>query len=267
MALFEQPRPKSKTRSFPFVAAGLVLLAAALMAACAYQGMQRKASPSPSPALPEAQEQVDGDGFVEVDWDWWRSANPDVVAWVQVPGTSISQPVCQAPADDPDFYNSHDAMRGWSPLGCPFLHADNAADGVVGSRNAVIQGHNISSPESPVFAEMAGFADEGFAAEHALVLLQTPDEKLTLTPFCVEVLPYAGSADVLATDFESDAQFERYVAERMDASALVLSDPPTRQMWTLSTCSYRLTPSDERTVVHCKAVKTAKTAYAEGGAS
>ena len=267
MTLFEQPQPKGKTRSLPFVAAGLVLVAAALIAACAYQGMQRKASPSPSPDAPEAQAQVDGDGFVEVDWDWWRSANPDMVAWVQVPGTSISQPVCQAPADDPDFYNSHDAMRGWSPLGCPFLHADNAAGGVSGSRNAVIQGHNISSSVSPVFAEVAGFADEGFAEAHPLVLLQTPYEKLTLTPFCVEVLPYAGSADVLATDFESDAQFERYVAERMDASMLVLCDPPARQMWTLSTCSYRLTPSDERTVVHCKAVEKVDTACGEGGAS
>ena len=267
MALFDEPRPKGKAGARLLAAAGVAVLALALAAACALRTMQEKASPSPAPEKAEAGEQADADGFADVDWDWWRSVNPDVVAWVQVPGTSISQPVCQAPADDPDYYNSHDVYREWNPLGCPFLHADNAAGGVAGSQNAVIQGHNISSSESPVFAELASYAEEPFAEEHPFILLQTPDVKLTLTPFCVELVPNAGSADVLATGFDSDAQFERYVQERMQASALVLADPPSRQMWTLSTCSYYLTPSNERTVVHCKAVGTEKAASGEGGES
>lgn len=262
MALFEEPKPKKPLMPLVLVTLGLGLLAAGLAAMLALSALEKGASPSPAPD--GGGEQLTEDGFAAVDWDYWESVNPDVVGWVQVPGTSISLPVCQAPADDPAYYNSHDAYRNWNPLGCPFLDADCAEGGLMGSRNAVIQGHNISNADTPVFAELANFADQGYAEDHRTVLVQTRTEKATLEAFAVEVVPNASQADVLSTRFEGDAQFQRYVSERAAASAVVLGEAPKERMWSLSTCSYLITPSDERTVVHCKEAKTS-TIVKEGG--
>ncbi len=238
------------------VAAGLALIAASAALIAVLAGMVEHAAPSPSPRDPSvpASEQVDDDGFAEVDWDYWEEVNPDVVGWVNVPGTSISQPICQAPAYDPDYYNTHDVYGSYNLLGCPFLHADNArTGGILGSRNAVVQGHNISNSPTSVFAEFADFADEGYAEEHKAVLLQTRDEKVALEAFCVEIIPYAGSDATLSTSFEGQEQFDEYVSERVASSSVTLSGAPRSAMWTFSTCSYFLTPANERTVVHCKA--------------
>ena len=77
-------------------------------------------------------------------------------------------------------------------MGCPFLDAD-CTGGLEGSANAVVQGHNVSGAGSGMFADFSEFADEGFANEHAKVLLQTPTAKMELAAFAVEVVPNAGS--------------------------------------------------------------------------
>ena len=59
------------------------------------------------------------DGAPTVDWEFWLSVNPDIVAWVSVPGTDIDYPVVQASADDPTFYLDHDVYRGWKPTDAP----------------------------------------------------------------------------------------------------------------------------------------------------
>lgn len=211
----------------------------------------------PSPAAAEAQSdapQYDAEGFAVVDWDYWRQVNPAVVGWVNVPGTGVSQPICKADSGDPNWWNSHDVYGEHNFMGCPFLDAD-CTGGLEGSANAVVQGHNVSGAGSGMFADFSEFADEGFAKDHEKVLLQTPTAKMELAAFAVEVVPNAGSDDSLRTSFDSDADFQRYVAERVAASAVRIGGAPSSQMWTFSTCSYLLTPENERTVVHCKLVR------------
>lgn len=219
--------------------------------------------PSPAAEAEGGAPQYDSQGFAVVDWDYWRQANPAVIGWVNVPGTGVSQPICKADAGDPDYWNSHDVYGQYNFMGCPFLDAD-CADGLESSMNAVVQGHNVAGAGSGMFADFSEFADEGFAKEHARVLLQAPTAKMELSAFAVEVVPNAGSDDSLRTSFDSDADFQRYVAERVEASTVKLGEAPSSQMWTFSTCSYFLTPQNERTVVHCKLVELHGGADGEG---
>lgn len=252
-------KPKAKKKGYLILYALAFLLAASAFAVWAWVGSMdsRASGVQPSPAAEDAAEsaaQYDAEGFAMVDWDSWRQINPDVVGWVNVPGTGISQPICKAGADAPDYWNSHDVYGEYNLMGCPFLDAD-CTGGLEGSANAVVQGHNVSGAGSGMFADFSEFADEGFANEHAKVLLQTPTAKMELAAFAVEVVPNAGSDDSLRTSFDSDADFQRYVAERVAASAVRIGGAPSSQMWTFSTCSYLLTPENERTVVHCKLVR------------
>ncbi|MEI3232096.1 MAG: hypothetical protein V8S24_13235, partial [Gordonibacter pamelaeae] len=34
-----------------------------------------------------------------IDWAYWTSVNPDVIGWIEVPGTSIDGPIAQAPIE------------------------------------------------------------------------------------------------------------------------------------------------------------------------
>ena len=87
-------------------------------------------------------------------------------------------------------------------------------------------------------------------------MLQPDRQRLEhIRDYCIEIkktiIRYGESFEA----FDSDADFQRYVAERVAASAVRIGGAPSSQMWTFSTCSYLLTPENERTVVHCKLVR------------
>lgn len=249
-------KPKAKKKGYVVLYMLAFLLAASALGVWTWVGSmnERASGVSPSPAAQEpdgTDGPFDSEGFAIVDWEYWQSRNPAIIGWVNVPGTDISQPICKADGSDPDYWNRHDAYGQYNLMGCPFLHAD-CQGGLTGSANCVVQGHNVGGAGTGMFAAFAQFADDVYAREHRRVLLQTPTCKLELEAWCVEVIPNAGADYSLATAFENDAQFQRYCAERKSAARVVLSDTPDKQMWTFSTCSYLLTPENERTVVHCK---------------
>lgn len=258
-----------RTRGAVPLTIGLVILVTVGVVAIHLSAMLYKAtSISPSPgsddglfsfATTETEESFTSDGFPVVDWEYWQSVNSDVIAWVTVPGTDIDYPIVQAHVSAPDYYNTHDVYGNYSIFGCPFLHADNEGDGILNSRNAVMQAHNINGLWSGMFSAFAAFTDRSYAQAHATVLLQTPTHKVTLTVFATEVIPYAGSDTSLVTTFAGDEAFAQYVTERVSNSSVVFDEQiPSDKMWTFSTCSYLLTPSNERTVVHCSLVSDFK---------
>ena len=88
------------------IGAGTTILVALAVAFAASLMMASKAAnPPPDPYGNAGSEGVDGS---TIDWDYWTHVNPDVVAWIEVPGTAISQPVVQASRDDPTYYLTHD---------------------------------------------------------------------------------------------------------------------------------------------------------------
>ena len=187
-----------------------------------------------------------GDGeypFPLVDWDYWKGVNPAVVAWVTVPGTGIDYAVVQALPSGADYYLSHDVYRGWNPYGCPYV--DAGCPGMAGS-NTVIFGHNMGDGAS-MFSQFARFSDEGYARDHSLVLLQTPDARLALTVSAVDVV--SGHAATKKTRFGGQGEFASWYAERLsEADVRLGADPRPRQAFTFVTCSYNYF-SNERTLV------------------
>ena len=57
-----------------------------------------------------------------VDFAAWQEKNPDVYAWLSIPGTQISYPVVQHPTLD-EFYLNHDATGAWAAAGALFTQA------------------------------------------------------------------------------------------------------------------------------------------------
>lgn len=252
--MFHETHQKRNPVTAIFMVLGIILIVAffsvGMVGVASY-----KQSIEISPLGPEGGalvESIDDNGFATVNWDYWLSVNPDIVAWTNIPGTDLSYPIVQASGADPDYYNSHDVYGNWSIFGCPFLEASNSPSGILGSKNAVIQAHNINGLGSGMFSALAGYSSFDYANTHRFIYLQTPTTKLKLDTFAVEIIPNAGSANKMATSFDNEVQFERYVSDCLSGACVILnSSVRPSQMWTFSTCSYLITPSNERTVVHC----------------
>lgn len=185
----------------------------------------------------------EGDG---VDWGYWLEVNPDIVAWVTVPGTKVDFPVVRAPADDPDYYLKHDVYGGANPMGTVYLDAE--CEGIGEGGNSVIFGHHYGDE---VFADMAGYSDPEWARTHRFIILRTPDGTTrVLSVQAADVIP--GSAAVKRTDFSGEADLMAYWAERFYKSDVRLADAPaeTRQIYTFVTCSYTRWVANERTLTY-----------------
>lgn len=238
---------KHRTKSRIAFTLAAVFIVAAVALAGIYLSMQQAARPSPGgpDASYGSKTAVDEDGFPEVDWAYWQSVNPDVIGWVTVEGTNISQPVVQAPVDDPTYYLTHDVYRNYNIYGCPYLDADCCELGF-DSQNAVVFGHHMN--DGSMFSAFADYSDPGFSQEHRTILLQTPDSKRILQVNFSRIVN--GAQSIKRTHFDDETDYSNWYKQEMDdAVAFVGSDAVPSTNTTFVTCSYNRF-SNERTLVY-----------------
>lgn len=168
----------------------------------------------------------------QIDWD---SLPAEVVAWVEVPGTGIDEPIVQAAPDSPNAYLYRDVF-GQGAYGRPYIDCECSID----SRFVMVYGHHMS--DGSVFADFADFIDEGFAFEHSsIVVYKRSGETLELEVCAVDVVN--ASRERLVIDQEAD--FEKIVG----GTDLTLNDiREETQLFAFTTCSYQTRNS--RTVVY-----------------
>lgn len=220
---------------------GILLVAAGILGYTLWS-MEQAGNPSPGG---EAQEvSLDPYGFPEVDWEYWKSVNPDVIAWVTVPGTNIDSPIVQAHSDDPEYYLHHDVYGKYNVYGCPYLDAGCEAEGFK-SYNSVVFGHHMN--DQTVFSAFSKFTDKSFAQDNGKVLLQMPGEKHILSVKLADVINAANDKSK-RTGFTDNADFAKWYGERVDAADMVLDAAVPSRNVTFVTCSYNRF-KNERTLV------------------
>lgn len=165
-----------------------------------------------SPAVESAR----SDGATIIDWAYWTSVNPDVVGWIEVPGTSIDGPVVQAPAEDPGYYLGHDVYRQPSASGCFYLDA-GCAEGL-DSPNCIISGHNMA--DGSQFAPVRGYLDASFAAEHRAIIVHEPNGTRAFEVVAARTVD--GGEPAKRTAFASQEALRAWLAEQIAGAAAVL---------------------------------------------
>lgn len=146
-----------------------------------------------------------------VDWDKLKSINPDIVAWIYVPGTVINYPVCQA--DDDTYYLTHSFDGGEGVIthfGTIFLEAKNSSD--FSDPNNFLYGHHMRN--GSMFAAIAAMQDVDNYNEHRTIYLLTPQGNYHLRSFSM----VHSSADdaIVQTTFSSEKSFQNYVQDKID---------------------------------------------------
>ena len=117
------------------------------------------------PALPQNNtSKVDSDTPILHDLALLKEKNPDCVAWVSIPGTSIDFPVMQ----NSEYYLKHDFDGNYTDYGLPFLDERCSLDS---SDNLIIYGHHMN--DGSMFSALLNYADEDYCAAHPEIVLET----------------------------------------------------------------------------------------------
>lgn len=164
----------------------------------------------------------------------WDELPDEVVAWVEVPGTSIDEPIVQASSDAPNAYLYRDAMEQGA-YGTPYIDCECTLE----SPFVIVYGHYMS--DGSAFADFASFIAEAYAREHGEIIVYRRDaETLRLKPVAVDVVN--ASRERLVIDQELKP------SERIADADLILELPSDNsQLIAFATCSYQAWNS--RTIV------------------
>lgn len=97
-------------------------------------------------------------------------ANPDMAAWLQIPGTDIDYPVMWTPEDD-TYYLYRDFEGNENQNGCLLLDEDSCPDPL--TTNLLIHGHNMKS--GAMFGNLTDYEKESFYEDHKQIILYTKE--------------------------------------------------------------------------------------------
>lgn len=105
-----------------------------------------------------------------IDWDALHDQNPDIYAWIYVPGTNIDYPILQHP-EEKSYYLNHNIDGSEGYPGCIYTQNLNSKDWT--DPNTVIYGHNMN--DGSMFHDLHRFEDAIFFDETQYLYIYTPE--------------------------------------------------------------------------------------------
>ena len=167
--------------------------------------------------------------YLAIDFEGLQERNPDVVAWIHVPGTDINYPILAGRTNNE--YLNLDLDRRWSLAGSIFLEENNSP--TFNDLNTIIYGHNMLNGVK--FSDIDAFVRGEITLEEVpYVYLYLPDGTVRLYKIvsAVETTRYSTLYHLPVLDLE-------YFYEKMLEESII--DVPFNRenqapVLTLSTC-------------------------------
>ena len=152
---------------------------------------------------------------ITVDWDSLLEINPDTVAWIYVPETSINYPVVQTDNNQKYLKTDFQGETNWIVSdGAVFLDAE--CDAKFGSQNSFLYGHNMN--DGSMFHDLVNFANDDYFNEHRTIYLFTPQGNYRLTSFAL--LHVSASDALVEPDCGSAEQQAAYIQDKLNRSVV-----------------------------------------------
>lgn len=189
----------------------------------------------------------EGSGVPEVDFASLQAINPDVVAWIYVPGTNINYPVVQG--DDNETYLNRLFDGTYNASGSIFLDEADTAPGMVDTQTT-LYGHHMNN--QTMFYQIDDTRDQAAFDQIEVVYYITPETTYRCTPLMTTVAQDTYTA--ARTPTFSDAQaLADYLSEMRANASAQASGVDERlgsvtRVLSLITCSSEV-PTADRTVM------------------
>ena len=140
-----------------------------------------------------------------IDFEALQAYNPELYAWVRVPGTNIDYPVAQHAGEDQTYYLHHDLYGNAQFAGCIYSEEPSAKD--FSDPVTVLYGHNMKN--GSMFQNLHLFRDEAFFEEHPYVYIYTPEETFIYRIYALYA--YDNRSITQSFDFEDESELEEYL--------------------------------------------------------
>lgn len=131
-----------------------------------------------------------------IDWDELHSQNPDIYAWIYIPGTNIDYPILQHP-EEKSYYLNHNIDGSEGYPGCIYTQNVNSTDWT--DPNTVIYGHNMNN--GSMFHDLHRFEDAVFFDETQYLFIYTPERNLVYEIFAA--YPFSNIDLIMCFDYST----------------------------------------------------------------
>ena len=180
-----------------------------------------------------------------MDFEELESINPDIYAWITIPGTKVDYPIlrCQ---DDENFYLTHDVQKNESSYGAIYTQSYNKDD--FSDFNTVLYGHNMRN--GSMFGDLDKYRKADFFNKNQDIYIYQPNRTLQYRIFAAYV--FDDTHIMLDYNFDIMAQRVEYVDSIYSGEfkGNILKEPKvfaSDKIITLSTCLNNI--DDQRFIV------------------
>ena len=188
----------------------------------------------PVQAVPEEPEAEPVD--IPIDFAGLQEMNPEIYAWIRIPGTEVDYPIVQRPEDDA-YYLDHTIEGAEGLPGSIYTESLNKKDFT--DKNTVIYGHNMK--DNTMFGSLKDYKDSAYMDEHSEVYIYTPEHIFTYKIF--GAVTYDSRHIMVAFDFAQDEQYQAYLdslSQVRNMASYINTDIPVTtadRIITMSTCN------------------------------
>ncbi len=177
----------------------------------------------------------------EINFEKLQKMNPDIVAWIQIPGTTINYPVVQG--TDNQHYLRYTAANVENAAGALFVDYRQSAG--FDWYNTIVYGHNRK--DDTMFSQLTRYLSQRFWESYPNITVYLPGETRVYEICAVYISPPVARAYVAV--LETKASYQSYLDTMMrlriyDTGIQVTTD---QTLLTLVTCT---DDAENRVVVH-----------------
>lgn len=172
---------------------------------------------------------------IPINFQILQQENPDIYAWIRVPGTDVDYPVVQSPTDNA-YYLDHTVLGEKKAEGSIFTENYNGKE--FQDPNTVIYGHDMKN--GSMFQSLHRYRDREFFDKNREILIYLPDQILHYRIFAAYL--YDDRHLLHSFDFHDQKVYQQYldsIFSMRDMNAFVDKDVEVtveNQIITLSTC-------------------------------
>ena len=177
-----------------------------------------------------------GEYISPIDFPSLRTANEEIAAWLDIPGTEISYPILQSAVEN-GYYLNHDAEKNESAAGALFIDDYNQPD--FSDLCCIIYGHHMRS--GAFFGNLQQiYSDETSFEEHCEAVVYLPEGERHYTVVCA--VPYNDDHILYYNDFTDQTVYRAFMNELLETRELgsnfnsSYEIDPNQRLLILSTC-------------------------------
>ena len=175
-----------------------------------------------------------------IDLDGLQAVNPDVVGWVEIPGTELAYPLLQG--EDNQYYLTHSWKQEENSGGSIFLESTSSPD--LSDFHTIVYGHRMFN--NSMFGTLKYYKDYSYWEAHPSVYLVVADGIYRYDIFAA----YQAGIEDTVYELRWDGREEKLVQYALEQTVLDtgLEPQPGQRHLALSTCTGR--GHAKRWVVH-----------------